>query len=73
MRYDFSAGKAAALLEVANMVGDIVNVVNFEVKKSELKEAEVREVGEKFEDMRRKCVEMEGEMEERRRNEMREI
>ena len=33
----------------------------------------MREVGEKFEDMRRKCVEMEGEMEERRRNEMREI
>lgn len=64
LQFDFSSDKYHAILELASMIGDITNLLNFELKSHSLKEAQVTDLQEQLVNVRRdydaKIEEIEG-------------
>jgi hypothetical protein len=44
LRFDFQTDRYHAIIELASMLGDITNILNFELKNLNLKEAHIQEL-----------------------------
>jgi hypothetical protein len=41
LQFDFASDKYHAIIELASMIGDITNILNFELKNHSIKEAQL--------------------------------
>ena len=44
LRFDFATDKYHSIVELASMIGDITNILNFELKNQCIKESQVTEL-----------------------------
>jgi hypothetical protein len=40
LRFDFTSSRSQSILELASMIGDITNILNYELKNSIIKESQ---------------------------------
>jgi hypothetical protein len=68
LQFDFASDKHHAILELASMIGDITNILHFELKSQTIKEAQVADLQQQLQEAHR---DYEGRVEdqERRRQE----
>jgi hypothetical protein len=53
LQFDFSSDKQHAIIELASMIGDITNILNFELKNQCIKESQVTELQHQLADARK--------------------
>lgn len=64
LQFDFASDKYHAILELASMIGDITNILHFELKSQSIKEAQVADLQQQLQEAHR---DYEGKVEEQER------
>ena len=52
LRFDFTTDRCQSILELASLIGDITNILNYEIKNSMIKESQFQELQQQLTDCR---------------------
>ncbi|CDW71802.1 UNKNOWN [Stylonychia lemnae] len=73
LRYNFTSERFASIAEIATMIGDITNILNFELKNLEIKDQQYQELLNSYEELKMKSIQDLKHNEELRHQELQEL
>ncbi|TNV85656.1 hypothetical protein FGO68_gene10137 [Halteria grandinella] len=73
LRFDFTSDRCQAILELASLIGDITNILNYELKNSIIKESQFQELQQSLTDCRSEYEEKISQCEAQRMQELQDL
>jgi hypothetical protein len=73
LNHQFANDKCASIIELVNMIGDITNILNFELKNLELKDSQFHSLQGAYDDLKMQSTSEINDLEEKRRKELFEV
>ena len=73
LNHQFSLDKYGSIFELVNMIGDITNILNFEIKNLEIKDSQYNDLKNAYDDLKRQSADEINYSEEMRRKELFEL